>query len=110
MTSYEQLPKMIASVLALLLAACAGSPSDSFRRTSSSDSSWNVGATHPRYDTLSPCDKDPSVESAVISNDLPASQLGIRLLPGSREKDAIRIAQCLARTLTSGEIWISSPS
>ena len=106
----SKLPNIIAPVLALLLAGCAGSPPDSFRRTSSSDGSWNVGATHPRYDTLSPCDKDASIERAVISNDLPASQLGIRLLPGSTEKDAVRIAECLARTLTSGEIWISSPS
>ena len=104
-----KLPRIICPVLALVLAGCAGSPSDSFRRTSSSDSSWNVGATHPRYDTLSPCDKDSSVERAVVSNDLPASQLGIRLVPGATEKDAVRVAECLAKTLTGGEIWISSP-
>jgi hypothetical protein len=105
----SKLPNIICPVLALVLAGCAGSPSDSFRRTSSSDNSWNVGATHPRYDTLSPCDKDSSVERAVVSNDLPVSQLGMRLVPESTEKDAVRIAECLAKTLTGGEIWISSP-
>ena len=91
------LPKSLSPVLALLLAGCAGSQAGSFQRSISEDDSWNVGAIHPRYDSLSPCDEDPSVERAVVSADLPASHLGIRLVPGSTEEDAVRIAECLAR-------------
>lgn len=102
--------KMISSILALLLAGCAGSPSDQYHRSTGQDESWGVGATHPRYDSLRPCDEDPSVEIAVLSDDMPTSRLGMRLLPGSTEEDALRVADCLAITLTGGEIWITSPS
>jgi hypothetical protein len=84
-------PPMITLVVALLLAGCAaaGSSSDSYHRSTSRDESWNVGATHPRYDTLAPCDGDPNVESAVVRADLPSSHLGMRLLPNSTEEDAV---------------------
>jgi hypothetical protein len=103
--------RMITPLLAFFLAGCAaaGSSSDSYHRTSSHDESWNVGATHPRYDTLAPCEGDPSVENAIVSADLPSSHLGMKLRPNSTEEDAIRVAECLAETLTSGEIWIASP-
>lgn len=103
--------RMISLLVALLLAGCAAaaSSSDSYHRTTSHGGSWNVGATHPRYHTLAPCDGDPSVENAIVSADLPSSHLGMRLLPDSTEEDALRVADCLAETLTSGEIWIASP-
>lgn len=103
--------RMIALLGALLLAGCAaaGPSANSYQRSTSHDGSWNVGAIHPRYDTLAACEEDPSVERALVTADLPSSRLGIKLLPGSTEEDAVRVADCLAETLTSGEIWISSP-
>ena len=106
-----QTSRIISLLGALLLAGCAaaGPSSDAYKRSTSHDGSWNVGATHPRYDTLAPCDEDPSVERALVTADLPSSHLGIKLFPGSTEEDAVRVSVCLAETLTSGEIWISSP-
>ena len=101
--------RLIFPVLALLLASCAGPPSDRYHRSASHDGSWNVGATHPRYESLSPCDHDPSVETAVVSADLPPSHLALRLLPAATEEDAVRVADCLRLALTGGEIWIASP-
>lgn len=103
------LPKTLSPVLALLLVGCAGMQAGSFQRSISEDDSWNVGALHPRYDSLSPCVEDSSVERALVTADLPSSHLGIRLVPDSTEMDAVRIAECLDRVLISGEIWISSP-
>lgn len=107
----SQISRMTSLLGALLLAGCAaaGPSSDEYKRSTSHDGSWNVGATHPRYDTLAPCEEDPSVERALVSADLPGSHLGIKLLPGSTEEDAVRVADCLAETLSSGEIWIASP-
>ncbi|MDQ0075896.1 hypothetical protein [Arthrobacter oryzae] len=102
--------RMIFPVLALLLAGCAGPPSDAHHRSASHDETWNVGATHPRYDSLGACDDDPSVETAVVSADLPPSHLAMSLRPDATEEDAVRVAACLRLTLTSGEIWIASPS
>lgn len=61
------------------------------------------------YDTLAPCNGDPSVEKAIVSADLPSLHLSMRLLPDSTEEDAVRVADCLAETLTSGGIWIAAP-
>lgn len=88
----------------------AGAPSTSYERETGEDTSWGVGATDPRYESLSPCSEDPSVEMAVQSADLPSSRLGMRLVPGSTEADALRIADCLAIALRGGQIWISAPA
>ncbi|WP_167043847.1 hypothetical protein [Salinibacterium sp. ZJ454] len=88
----------------------AGASSGSYERETGEDTSWGVGATDPRYESLSPCSEDPSIETAVQSADLPSSRLGMRLVPGSTEADALRIADCLAIALTGGQIWISAPA
>jgi hypothetical protein len=87
-----------------------GAPSAAYERQTGDDTSWGVGATDPRYESLSQCSEDPSIETAVQSLDLPSSRLGMRLVPGSTEADALRIADCLATTLTGGQIWISAPA
>jgi hypothetical protein len=97
-------------LLAVLLVGCDGSPASRYERVSGEGASWGVGASKPRFESLDPCDKDPSVETSSLSADMPSSALGIRLLPGSTEADALRIADCLSKALASGEIWISSPA
>lgn len=99
-------------LLTVLFVGCAGSlsPSSSYDRVSSDDGSWGVGVVNPRCEASSACDKDPSVDIALHRADMPSSHLGVRLKPGSTEADALRIADCLAAALTSGEISISSPT
>lgn len=84
--------------------------SGSYARETGEDTSWSVGATDPRYESLSPCSEDLSIETSVQSADMPSSRLGMRLVPGSTEADALRIADCLATALTSGKVWISAPA
>jgi hypothetical protein len=59
---------------------------------------------------LGECHDDPSVETAVVSLDMPSSSYGLRLVPGSTEAEALRLADCLADARTSDEITISSPA
>lgn len=95
--------------LTMLLASCAIQPNNSYERSSSEDDRWGVGANHPKYSSIESCEKDPSVETSVLSADMPSSHLGLRLVTGSTENDALRIANCLKSALSEGTIWISSP-
>ena len=97
------------AALVMLLAACASQPSASFERSVSEDDRWGVGANSPKYSSIENCEKDPSVETSLLSADMPPSRLGLRLAPGATEADALRVAKCLDDALTSGTIWISSP-
>lgn len=132
---HEEVPMRLVVLLMLLLAAgllvgCYGSspasPSPSsfsssssastststsriYDRISGEDDRWGVGVLHPRFEGSNTCHEDPSVDLAVQSADMPSSRLGIRLSDGSTEADALRIAECLARELSSGEISITSP-
>lgn len=103
---------MMLPFLAVLFAGCSGapSPSPSYDRVSGQDDSWSVGAANPRFESLDACNDDPSIEISALSLDMPSSRLGIRLVPGSTEADALRIADCLASALISGEIWVSAPA
>ena len=102
--------KFLIPLVILLLASCA-TPSDSsdYPRIASTDDRWGVGVTDPVFESLAECDDDPSVESAVQSADMPSSRLGFRLKAGASETDAVRIADCLAPLLSSGELAIVSP-
>ena len=103
---------MIATIpiLATLLIGCAGAPAWSYDRVTGQGDSWSVGAADPRFESLSPCSEDPSIETSLQSADMPSSNLAMQLVSGSTEMDALRVADCLATALTSGKIWISSPS
>ncbi|MCQ6270832.1 hypothetical protein M8J71_10100 [Pseudarthrobacter sp. R1] len=96
-------------LLVVLLAACVpASPAD-YPRAASADDRWSIGVSFPVFESMDSCEDDPSVESAVMSADMPASRLGIRLDAGSSEIDALRVAECVDQALTSGEITIFSP-
>lgn len=71
---------------------------------------WSVGVSDPRFSGDERCDGDPSVDTAVMTADLPASGYGITLRTDATEDDALRIAGCLRDALTSGAITISRPS
>lgn len=100
----------LSPLLVVWLAACAA-PSDSanYARTASADDRWGVGVSFPVYSSLAACDDDLSVESAVQSADMPSSRLGFRLTAEASEADALRVADCVATALNSGEITIMYP-
>ena len=101
---------LLMPALVLLLASCAA-PSDprDYPRIASADDRWGVGVTDTIFASLAECEDDPSVESAVQSADMPSSRLGFRLKAGASEADAVRIADCVAPLLSSGELAIVSP-
>lgn len=103
---------LIPAALVLGLGACGASPGvpSSYERSVSSDNRWSVGAHNPEYASLNDCDHDPSVETAVVSADQPSSKLGLRLVEGATEDDALRIAKCLESALSAGKIWVSEPA
>lgn len=71
---------------------------------------WSVGVSDPRFAGDERCDADPSIDTAVMTADLPTSGYGITLRADATEDDAQRIAECLRDSLTSGAITISRPS
>ena len=97
--------RAVVPILVMLLAACAApsGPTD-YARTASADDRWSVGVSDPVYSTLAECEDDPSVELAVLSADMPSSRLGFRLKAGASEADALRVADCVAPLLSSGEL------
>lgn len=95
--------------LTLLLAGCSGSLSGGYDRVVGGSDAWGVSAAEPRVDSLGECHDDPSVETAALSMDMPSSAYGLRLVPGSTETDALRLADCLADARTSDKITINSP-
>ncbi len=110
--------------LILLLAGCSGSflggndrvvgdgndrvVGGGYDRVVGRSGAWGVSVVKPRVDSLGECQDDPSVESAVLSMDMPSSGYGLRLVPGSAETDALRVADCLADA-GAGKITINSP-
>jgi hypothetical protein len=102
--------RAVAPILVMLLAACAApsGPTD-YARTASTDDRWGVGVSYPVYSSLAECEDDPSVELAVRSADMPSSRLGFRLKAGASEADALRVADCVAPLLSSGQLTIMSP-
>lgn len=99
----------LSAALVMALAACALQPSASYERSVSEDDRWGVGANYPKYSSIENCQKDSIVETSLLSADMPPSRLGLRLVSGATEADALRVAKCLNDALTSGTIWISSP-
>lgn len=93
----------------VLLAACAPSAPADYPRTASADDRWGVGVSFPVYESLDPCDDDPSVEKSLITADLPTSRLGIRLNAGSAEIDAVQVANCVDQALSKREGHDSFP-
>lgn len=94
----------------LLLVACAEpSGKGDYPRTASADDRWGVAVSFPVYPSLNGCDADPSVESAAQSADNPSSRLGFRLKAGASEADALRVADCVAAVLSSGDLTVISP-
>ena len=102
--------RFLTPALILLLASCAATsdPKD-YPRIASADDRWGVGVADPVFASLAECEDDPSVESAMQSGDLPSSRLGFRLKAGASETDAVRVADCVARLLSGGELAIVSP-
>lgn len=97
-------------LLVVLLAACApAAPADYPRAPPSADGRWSVAIGFPVYESLNTCEDDASVESAIISADMPTSHLAVRRHAGSSEADAMRVAECVDHALTSGDITIFSP-
>lgn len=102
--------RAVVPILVMLLAACAApSGIPDYARTASAGDRWSVGVSYPVYSSLAACEDDPSVELAVLSADMPSSRLGFRLKAGASEADALRVADCVAPLLTSGELTITSP-
>lgn len=64
--------QIITPLLVVLLAACA--PAD-YPRAASADGRWSFAVGFPVYESLDTCDDDPSVESAIMSADMPTSHL-----------------------------------
>lgn len=96
-------------ILVVLLTACAPPPAADYPRAASDDDRWGVGVSFPVYESLTHCEDDPSVEQSVVTADMPASRLGIRLDAGSAEVDALRVAKCVEQALNSGKVTILSP-
>jgi|SRR6478752_1719465 len=96
-------------LLVVLLAACAPPAPGDYPRTASADDRWSVGVSFPVYESLAACEADASVETAVISADMPASRLGIRPRAGASEADALRVADCVREAISSGELTIYVP-
>jgi hypothetical protein len=95
-------------VIVLLAGGCSSVGAEYIRVVGGSDA-WAVSAAQPRVDSLGECHDDPSVETAVLSADMPTSVYGLRLVSGSTEADALRLADCLAGARASDEITIYSP-
>jgi hypothetical protein len=95
-------------VIVLLAGGCSSVGAEYIRVVGGSDA-WAVSAAQPRVDSLGECHDDPSVETAVLSADMPSSVYGLRLVSGSTEADALRLADCLAEARASDEITINSP-
>lgn len=89
--------------------AVAGCSSVNVSVVDGSSDTWFVGVTGPRFAAEDTCSTDPSVESALMTADLPSSLLGISLVPGATEDDAHRIAACLDDVLDGGDITIGRP-
>jgi hypothetical protein len=97
-------------LLVVLLAACAPAAPAGYPRAASADDRWGIGVSFPVFESLDTCEDDPSVESAVMSADMPSSHLAVRLNAGSSEVDAMRVAECVDQALTTGDITIFSPA
>ncbi|WP_454149385.1 hypothetical protein [Microbacterium lacticum] len=105
---YPVLGAAIATALILTGCATAGTTRD-IPIIDGENESWSVTVSQPRFSDDERCTDDANIENAVLSADLPSSSLGVILVPGSSEQDARRIAECLQRTLISGEVTISAP-
>ena len=103
--------RALAQILVVVMLAACATPSGSpdYPRTASTDDRWSVGVSYPVYSSLDKCEDDPSVDLAVQSADMPSSRLGFRLAEGATEADALRVADCVAAFLDSGELTIMSP-
>lgn len=96
-------------LLPLALGSC-GSGSTEIRVTTGTSDRWLVGVSGQRGGSpLDQCLKDPVIEDAYQSTDLPSTHLSIELLQTATKEDAERIAECLRQRLTSGDVSISSP-
>lgn len=92
----------------LPVAACAGATEPVI--IDGDGASWSIGVTDPRFAGDERCLEDTAIQNAVSTTDLPSSGLGITLTPDGTEEDALRIAECLQKALSSGEITISRPT
>lgn len=70
---------------------------------------WSVVVSDPRFSAQETCSDDPSVETALMSADMPSSGLGISLVAGATSDDAHRVAACLDEALDSGVVTIMRP-
>ncbi|MGW6130142.1 hypothetical protein ACWFNE_08965 [Cellulomonas sp. NPDC055163] len=67
---------------------------------------WVIGIRHPRGD-LSACGDDAVAES-LMTADVPPSSATITLEPWASAADARRVLDCLDRSLTGGEVTVTT--
>ena len=96
------------NVLSLSLGSCAVIPGGADITIGASDR-WIVGVSGPRSGAVDPCLDDPIIEESLESANLPSTHLTIKLRETAKKADAERIADCLRRSLTSGDVSIISP-
>jgi hypothetical protein len=96
------------SVLPLAIGSCAVNPGDADLTSGTSDR-WIVDVSGPRTGVIDPCLKDPIIEESIASANLPSTHLSIKLREAAKKGDAVRIADCLGRSLKSGTVSIISP-
>lgn len=96
----------------VLTSGCSSmSPSGKYDVVDGSSDDWWIGVKYPEFgpDTTGDCTDDDMVEGSNLSFDEPSSGSTVWLTASALENDAIRIAQCIDETLTSGEIAIYRP-
>lgn len=71
---------------------------------------WQVSVLYPDPLPDAACGEDESVESSVMSLDMPSSHVNYSLRDGATDDDARRVAACLTGVLDSGSITVSPPT
>lgn len=71
---------------------------------------WQVSVLYPSPHPDSSCAEDESVESSVMTLDMPSSHVNYSLQEGATEDDARRVAACLTRVLESGFVTVAPPT
>lgn len=97
-------------LLPLALGSCGTAPAETSITTGTSNG-WSVAVLGPRGGApIEHCLEDPLIEESLQTANLPSTHLGIKLVPEATREDAARIADCLQRSLSSGEVSITGPA
>lgn len=71
---------------------------------------WQVSVLNPDPLPDASCGEDESVESSMMSLDMPSSHVNYSLRETATEDDAQRVAECLIRVLDAGSITVAPPA